>query len=91
MEVVSAEANALMSDRLEMKIQMNVSCETRRRESIDVVSEVREGEAIRRSPGIIICWPEQDENAWMIGKRYGIPADGLIDIAQEKPVILKNG
>ena len=30
-EVVSAEANALMSDRLEMKTMLNVCCETRQR------------------------------------------------------------
>lgn len=88
-QVMSAEANALMSDRLEMKIQMNITCETRRRETYQVVENVEEAELIQRKPGIIICWPDEGEDAWSIGKRYSIPSDAIATIEKGKPVILK--
>ena len=88
-QVTSAEANALMSDRLEMKIQLNIICETRRRETYEIVESVEEGEAIQRRPGIVIFWPEASEDAWAIGKRYGIPAENIAAVEAGKPVVLK--
>ena len=73
--VLSAEANALMSDRLEMKIQLGVTCERRARERVSVVTNVEEGAPLERRPGIILCWPEPGEDAWALGKRYAVPAE----------------
>lgn len=88
-QTVNAEANALMSDRLEMKIQLIICCETRKRESYEVIGSIEEGEEIRKKPGIIIYWPGEGENVWSIGKRYGIPADSVDAVQNGKPVILK--
>ena len=65
-EVVSAEANALMSDRLEMKTTLNVCCETRLRGRATVVQDAAEGEPIRKRPGIVILWPCEGEDGWSI-------------------------
>lgn len=88
-QTASVEANALMSDRLEMKIQMNICCETRKRKSYEIVGNIEEGEEIRRKSGIVIYWPGEGEDAWSIGKRYGIPADSIESAQAGKPVILK--
>lgn len=96
LEVVSAEANALMSDRLEMKTMLNVCCETRRRAQVTVVQDVTEGEPIVKRPGIVILWPDSDENAWEIGKRYALPVERVTGegeakrkIEPGKPLVLK--
>ena len=80
--VSSAEANALMSDRLEMKIGLNVSCETREYDDIEIAREIGEGESIRRRPGYVICWPEPAEDAWTIGRRYAIPESTVLENAE---------
>lgn len=87
--VTAAEAHALMSDRLEMKVQLNATCETRRRERVEVVETVEVGEPIRQRPGIVICWPEDGDDAWCIGKRYGVPAAAVGDAERGKAVVLK--
>ena len=88
-KVLSVEANALMSDRLEMKIQLGIACETRQREAMDVVTEIEPGEALERRSGIVICWPEPGEDAWEIGKRYAIPAERAAAAEAGKPLVLK--
>lgn len=88
MQVVSAEANALMSDRLEMKIQLSASCEARQREQAEIVESVEAGEPLRQRPGIVIFWPEAGEDAWQIGKRYGVAAD-RVAVNGGQPVVLK--
>ena len=88
-QVISAEANALMSDRLEMKLQLSVTCETRRHEDVEVVSEIGEGEPLQRRPGIVIRWPEAGETAWDIGKRYAVPAESVGEVEAGKPVVVK--
>ena len=89
LQVLSAEANALMSDRLEMKVQLAATCETRRREKAGVVTQVDEGERVRRQPGIVICWPDAGEDAWRVGKRYGVPPEAVGEWTPDAPVVLK--
>ena len=96
LEVVSAEANALMSDRLEMKAMMNICCETRRRARATVVQDAAEGEPVAKRPGIVILWPAEGENAWDIGKRYAIPVGSVTGEGEKKrriepgkPVVLR--
>ena len=88
-EVLSAEANALMSDRLEMKLNLSVACQTRRREAVEVVEEIREGEPIPRRPGIVVRWPEIGETAWDVARRYAIPVESVGEVEAEKPVVVK--
>lgn len=95
-EVTGAEANALMSDRLEMKTMMNICCETRKRSRITVVRDVESGEMIQRRSGIVILWPEKGETAWEIGKRYALPVNSVAGADEKKrrieagkPIVLK--
>lgn len=88
-QVISAEVSALMSDRLEMKAQLGVTCESPKREEIDVVREVAEGGPVQRRPGIIITWPGCDDDAWSVGKRYGVPAAQVGETGAGKPIVLK--
>ncbi len=88
-EVLSAEANALMGDRLEMKLSLSVACQTRRREAVKVVSEVEQAGPVPRRPGIVIRWPDAEETAWDIGKRYAIPVDRVGWIETGRPVVVK--
>ncbi|MBR1559614.1 MAG: DUF3794 domain-containing protein [Clostridia bacterium] len=88
-QVLSAEASALMGDRLDMKVQLGVRCETRDRQAAELVTNVEAGEPIRRRPGIVIVWPEAGEDAWSIGRRYAIPAARAADAAPGKALVLK--
>ena len=93
--VASAEANALMSDRLEMKIGLNLFCETREDEEVELVRSIEEGERVSRKPGYVIFWPEAGEDAWSIGRRYAIPEAQVLECTQEgcvaagKPLVLR--
>lgn len=96
LDVSSAEANALMSDRLEMKTMLNVCCETRRRSRLTAVQDVSEGDALVRRSGIVILWPNEGESAWEIGKRYALPVGQVVGEGEKKrkieagkPIVLK--
>ena len=89
LQVLSAEANALMSDRLEMKLQLSVACETRQRAEVEVVTEIAEGTPLQRRPGIVVSWPLPGETPWDIGKRYGIPARDVGEVEAGNAVVLK--
>lgn len=84
LSVVSSEANALMSDRLEMKIQLCADCETRIYGKKSIVKQIEALEPEKRRSGYIICRPSENESAWEVGKRYGIPEKVVIDAAEEK-------
>lgn len=95
-DVTSAEANALMSDRLEMKVMLNISGETRRRGTARVVREIAEGAPLVRRPGIVVFWPSEGETPWEIGKKYALPVESVTGAGEKKqriepgkPVILK--
>lgn len=89
--VTSAEANALMSDRLEMKIGLNIDAESRIQQEFLIVTEVAEGEEMQRKPGYIICWPQTDEDTWAIGKKYAVPASNLDNkqVSAGKPLVIR--
>lgn len=95
LNVISAEANALMSDRLEMKIGICADVEARIQSDFTLLSAVSEGEACPRRPGYIICWPGEGEDAWRIGKRYAIPESSVVEsaeggkIAPGQPLVLR--
>lgn len=88
-QVVSAEANALMSDRLEMKLQLCFTCETRERERVEVVSQVEEGEPVRRRAGIVMAWPEAGETAWDLARRYAVPVERVGSVEAGKCAVIK--
>ena len=72
LNVVSAEANALMSDRIEMKVLLCAECETRRTKTYSIITGIDSMPQEKRKPGYVICWPGNKDDAWSIGKRYGI-------------------
>jgi len=84
--VSSAEANALMGDRLETKIALRVHCETRRQAEYAAVSGVEGGGAVCRKPGYVVYWPTPGESKWSIGKRFGIGAVQVEQAAENKPI-----
>lgn len=88
-QVMGADSNALMSDRLEMKIQMNICCETRSRELFEIVESIEEGDTIVRKPGYMICWPSEGEDEWTVCKRYGVETGKISRIKPGEPVIIK--
>lgn len=90
LDVVSAEASALMGDRVDVKIGLGVLCETRIQDEFTCVKGIEEGEAVVRRPGYVICWPQEDADAWSIAKRYGVDSAELGEtIEQGKPLVLR--
>ena len=77
MNVITAEANALMSDRLEMKIAVCIDYENRKYNAQSFAADMEVVEAKKRKSGYIICWPSEDDDEWTLGKRYAISADGI--------------
>jgi hypothetical protein len=73
--VLSAEANALMSDRVELRCMLGISTVTRFTQEADVVNTAAEGESVKRRPGIILFWPTGDDSVWSIGRRYAVSVD----------------
>lgn len=91
-KVISAEASALMGDRVDMKIGLNVLCETRIQGEIEYIAGAVEGEAIQRRAGYVIYWPEKGEDAWTVAKRYAISEDAVATLGEVdagKPLILR--
>lgn len=88
-QAVSAEASALMGDRLDMKVQLGLRCETRNRKRVEIVADVTAGEPIQRRPGIVIVWPEAGEDAWSIARRYAIPSARAAEAVPGKALVLK--
>lgn len=88
-QVISAEANALMSDRLEMKLQLSIACQTRRRERVEVVSQVEEGAPIARRAGIVMAWPEAGETAWDLARRYAVTPERIGAMEAGQCVVIK--
>ena len=89
LRAVSAEASALMGDRLDVKAQLAIRCETRQRQTERMVTGVSEGAPIRRSPGIVIVWPAEGEDGWSLGRRYAIPAAQAAEASAGRPLVLK--
>lgn len=88
-QTLAAEASALMGDRLDMKVQLGLLCETRARETARIVTDVQEGAPLRRQNGIVIVWPGEGEDAWTIARRYAIPAAQAADAQAGKALVLR--
>ncbi len=95
-EALSAEANALMGDRLELRCLLSVGAETRVTREYTVLSGAQEGEDVKKRPGIVLFWPGCDDDIWSIGKRYNVSVEdvramngGTDVIRQGKALVLK--
>lgn len=92
--VNTAEANALMSDRLEMKVGLGVEAMARIQKSFSIAEEIETGREVPRRSAYIVHWPDGDEDAWAIGRRYGVPLQLVEDesegkILRGKPLVLR--
>lgn len=90
-QALSVEASALMGDRLDVKVQLGLVCETRLRQTVSIVTDVAQGGPLQRQCGIVIVWPGEGEDAWSIARRYAIPADQAADAQPGKALVLKLG
>lgn len=88
-QTLSAEASALMGDRLDMKVQLGLLCETRHRETTRIVTDVEEGAPLNRQSGIVIVWPGEGEDAWSIARRYAIPSAQAAEAQPGKALVLR--
>ena len=79
-EAVSADATALMSDRMELRCELIMSAETRVLETETLVDSIEEGECAERRSGIVICWPDAEDSVWSIGKRYSVPVQAVLEM-----------
>lgn len=79
-EALNAEANALMSDRLEVKVSLSAFVETCVNRTFEPVTAISEAEPVSRRPGIILFWPGKDDNIWTIGKRYNLPVEKVVEM-----------
>jgi len=86
----SAEANALMSDRLEMKIALMIDSEARIQQNFTIATEVTQEGEIERRPGYVICWPDESDDAWSIGRRYGVAAGDIAAAMDGRKIIPGN-
>ena len=77
-EAVSADANALMSDRVELRCNLVISGETRVMERHVIVEEVEEADSVKKRPGIVLFWPGGEDSVWSIGKRYNVPVSEVL-------------
>ncbi len=75
--VLSAEANALMSDRVELRCMLDVTTVTRFTQEEEVVSTATEGESVKKRPGIVLFWPTGEDSVWSIGRRYAVSVDDV--------------
>ncbi|MGI6240308.1 MAG: SPOCS domain-containing protein [Christensenellales bacterium] len=78
LQVLSAEANALMSDRVELRCALAVNTLTRFVGDATVVQEISEGEPVTKRPGIVLFWPASGDSAWTIGRRYAVPVEDVL-------------
>jgi hypothetical protein len=73
-----AEANALMSDRLELRCALSVNGETRASRRVRALVDAEASEPPRRRGGITLVWPEEGASAWSIGKKYRLPVEKIV-------------
>ena len=77
LEAVSADASALMSDRIELRCDLLVNGETRVTGHAEVAERLEEIEETPRRPAIVVCWPGEEDTLWSIGKRYKLPIEAV--------------
>jgi len=76
-DVESADASALMSDRLEISCAMRVGGVHREETSLRAVSSASVVPAGKEPFSVVLYWPSREESMWEIGRRYRIPAKRL--------------
>ena len=92
--VLQAEAGSVMGDQLDIRVNLSISCMTRIETQYSVATDVHEGDAIDRRTGFVIVWPEAEDTAWTIGRRYRIGEESVArgtengEIEPGKPIVI---
>ena len=79
-EVESADAAAVMNDRLEVQCALRLSGTHRSEEGLRVVAETAEIPAEKQPFGVVAYWPDEGESLWEIGRRYRVPESRLREL-----------
>ena len=72
-----AEATALMSDRLELRCLLRGRATERRAAEATVLTDVQETPAEALPSGVGICYPQEGETLWTIGRKYRISEEEI--------------
>lgn len=91
---VNAEGNALMSDRVEIKCMLEISCSVSDRRRVKTVSSIIPGEETERKHGCVLVWPDGADDAWSIAKRLRVPVENVKNASSDgvsvgKPIVLR--
>ncbi|MBQ3222565.1 MAG: DUF3794 domain-containing protein [Clostridia bacterium] len=77
LEVESADASALMSDRMEVSCALRLSGTHREEETVRKVASAQAVPAQKKPFSVVLYWPSQEESLWEIGRRYRVPEERL--------------
>lgn len=83
-DVESADASALLSDRLEISCAMRVSGMHRQETHLRMVSSVSAVPVEKKPFSVVLYWPSPGESLWEIGRRYRIPGERLAKLNEER-------
>lgn len=94
-EVLSCEASALMSDRIEVRCGLRFHTASCTACHVNAAVSAQPAESKPKRSGIVMYWPDKDDTLWSVGRRYHVPvADvqretGGTDIQPGKALILR--
>jgi len=84
LDVESADASALMNDRLEISCALRLSGTHRREENIALVASAQSIPAEKQPFGVVLYWPSEGEDLWEIGRRYRMSAGRIEQLNAER-------
>lgn len=91
---VSPEGNALMSDRIEVKCMLALSADKRTDGKITIADGLAEAGENNKIKGVMIVWPNPNDTAWSIAKKYITTVDNVQnafddETSNQKPLVLR--
>ena len=91
---VSPEGNALMSDRIEVKCMLALSADKRTDGKITIADGLAEAGENNKIKGVIIVWPNPNDTAWSIAKKYITTVENVQnafddETSNQKPLVLR--
>lgn len=91
---LSPEGNALMSDRIEIKCMLSLTGDKRTSRAVSFSEGILEEGENKIKKGVMIVWPQKDDSAWTIAKRYLTPVrnvENAINASQsnQNPLVLR--
>lgn len=81
---VSPEGNALMSDRIEIKCMLVMTCDKRISGVSAYAENVFAQGANERRKGVMIVWPREEDTPWTIARRYRTQVKNIENAINEK-------